>query len=154
LAGVGLAYGPGFQGLRAAWRRGDDLFVEADLPEGPAQDVAAFGVHPALLDAALHALGIEPRSSTQDVELPFSWAGASLHAAGASALRVRFSRHDEEGALSLVIADASGEPVASVEALRTRPVSPAQIHSALDSGHDSLHRVEWRTVSAASALPL
>ena len=29
----GYAYGPVFQGLKAAWRRGDDVFAEVELPE-------------------------------------------------------------------------------------------------------------------------
>ncbi|MYU20018.1 hypothetical protein GTZ78_57440, partial [Streptomyces sp. SID8361] len=28
LAGVGLEYGPVFRGVRAAWRRGDEVFAE------------------------------------------------------------------------------------------------------------------------------
>lgn len=54
LAGIGLAYGPAFRGLRRCWRRGDDLYAEVTLPEG--LDTEGFGVHPALLDASLHAL--------------------------------------------------------------------------------------------------
>ena len=49
----GLAYGPAFQGLRAAWRRGDDVFAEVALPEDGVTRPAGFGLHPALLDAAL-----------------------------------------------------------------------------------------------------
>ncbi|MFD0885935.1 beta-ketoacyl synthase N-terminal-like domain-containing protein, partial [Streptosporangium algeriense] len=51
---AGLEYGPAFRGLRAAWQRGEELFAEVTLPEPYAQDAAGFGVHPALLDAAVH----------------------------------------------------------------------------------------------------
>ncbi|MBO1420439.1 polyketide synthase dehydratase domain-containing protein, partial [Streptomyces sp. FH025] len=51
LAESGLAYGPAFQGVRAAWRRGEELFAEVALPDGVS--AAGFGLHPALLDAAL-----------------------------------------------------------------------------------------------------
>src|SRR6185369_1750199 len=54
LAASGLAYGPAFQGLRAAWRDGDDLYAEVSLPEGHTDQADAFGIHPALLDAAVH----------------------------------------------------------------------------------------------------
>ena len=57
LAAAGYGYGPAFRGLRAAWRRGDDVFAEVALPEEAAGDAGSFGVHPALLDAALHAAG-------------------------------------------------------------------------------------------------
>ncbi|WP_229890367.1 polyketide synthase dehydratase domain-containing protein, partial [Streptomyces griseomycini] len=52
----GFGYGPVFQGLRAAWRRGDEVFAEVALPEGVSAE--GFGLHPALLDAALHAIGL------------------------------------------------------------------------------------------------
>src|SRR5262249_35172026 len=59
LAKVGLSYGADFQGLRGAWQHGEDLFAEAVLPETIARDAAGFALHPALLDAALHALALE-----------------------------------------------------------------------------------------------
>nr|WP_237048514.1 polyketide synthase dehydratase domain-containing protein [Lentzea guizhouensis] len=48
----GFEYGPAFRGLRAAWRDGDTVFAEVALPDGVA--TGGFGLHPALLDAALH----------------------------------------------------------------------------------------------------
>ena len=33
LAAAGYGYGPAFRGLRAAWRRGEDVFAEVALPE-------------------------------------------------------------------------------------------------------------------------
>ncbi|MGW4378044.1 type I polyketide synthase, partial [Streptomyces albidoflavus] len=58
LVGAGFGYGPVFQGLRALWRRGDEVFAEVALPEDTWQEAARFGLHPALLDAALHAIGV------------------------------------------------------------------------------------------------
>ncbi|MEU2245069.1 thioester reductase domain-containing protein [Streptomyces sp. NPDC018338] len=57
LAGEGAAYGPGFRGVSAAWRLGDDLYAEIRLPEEGRNRALPgdFGLHPALLDAALHA---------------------------------------------------------------------------------------------------
>ena len=74
-------------GSTAMWRRGDEVFAEVALP----QDVQAgeFGVHPALLDASLHALAIA--ADDRQLALPFSWQRVSLHAAGASAVRVRLA---------------------------------------------------------------
>ncbi|MFD8340667.1 polyketide synthase dehydratase domain-containing protein, partial [Streptomyces solisilvae] len=54
LAGTGLQYGPVFQGLRSVWRRGTEVFAEIRLPEDTEPAASRFGVHPALLDAALH----------------------------------------------------------------------------------------------------
>ncbi|MYS47951.1 polyketide synthase, partial [Streptomyces sp. SID5998] len=51
---AGYEYGPVFQGLRRVWRRGEELFADVVLGEEAAGDAGAFGLHPALLDAALH----------------------------------------------------------------------------------------------------
>jgi acyl transferase domain-containing protein/NADPH:quinone reductase-like Zn-dependent oxidoreductase/acyl carrier protein len=119
LAGRGLGYGPIFQGLRAAWRDGDTVLAEVALPEqvGDAED---FGLHPALLDAALHASVFVPGLSKG--LLPFEWSGVSLHAGGARVLRVRLAPagHDT---VSVTAADVAGNPVISVTALALR--SPA-----------------------------
>ena len=55
LAAAGYGYGPAFQLLRAAWRQGEDVLAEVGMPEEAAAGAASFGLHPALLDAALHA---------------------------------------------------------------------------------------------------
>src|SRR6185295_14131803 len=56
LAAGGLAYGPAFQGLRAVWKRGDELFAEAELSPAAEADAARFALHPALFDSVLHAI--------------------------------------------------------------------------------------------------
>nr|WP_116210513.1 type I polyketide synthase [Streptomyces olivoreticuli] len=148
LAEAGLGYGPAFQGLRAVWRRGDDVFAEVALPEEQRAEAGRFGVHPALLDAALHAVaagaGADDREGTRP-SLPFVWNGVSLRATGATALRVRLSPTGR-GGLSVLVADASGEPVASVDALVTRPVSAEQLGTARGVARDALFRVDWARV--------
>ncbi|MFD0026634.1 polyketide synthase dehydratase domain-containing protein, partial [Streptomyces sp. NPDC058382] len=114
----GFGYGPVFQGLRGVWRRGGEVFAEVSLPEGVAGDAGAFGLHPALLDAGLHAawfLG----GSGDGGGVPFSWSGVSLHASGASVVRVRLVGVGE-GVVSVAVVDVSGAPVVSVESLAMR----------------------------------
>jgi acyl transferase domain-containing protein/NADP-dependent 3-hydroxy acid dehydrogenase YdfG/acyl carrier protein len=142
LAETGLHYGPDFQGLRAVWQRGDTLFAEVALPDAAAREADRFGVHPALLDAALHALAATTADDGSAVRLPFTWAGVSLHAVGASTARVRLERGDG-GRVAVSLADATGEPVATVEALLTRPVSRDDLHTALSSHHHALQHVRW-----------
>ncbi|MFF8104500.1 SDR family NAD(P)-dependent oxidoreductase, partial [Streptomyces sp. NPDC016640] len=134
LAEAGFAYGPAFRGLRAAWRRGEELFADVALDE--ATDGSAFGLHPALFDAALHAFALDNDGRGG---VPFSWAGVSLHASGASALRVRLTR-DADGTMALELADPAGDPVASVESLVVRPLAAGQLGAAT---HDSLYQVDW-----------
>ncbi|MBL0781470.1 type I polyketide synthase, partial [Streptomyces albidoflavus] len=111
LASHGVEYGPAFQGLRRLWRRDGELFAEVELPAEVRGEGAAFSVHPALLDAALHALGLG--GFVGEVEgpwLPFCWREVALVAAGPSALRVRLGRAGSEAA-EVELADPSGLPV-------------------------------------------
>ncbi|HEV2639091.1 MAG TPA: SDR family NAD(P)-dependent oxidoreductase [Actinocrinis sp.] len=119
LAATGYAYGPAFQGLRALWRSGTDLYAEIVLPEPLHADAAGYGLHPALLDAALHPLLVA--ADHDEIRLPYSWNGVRLHAAGATSLRVHLADAGD-GAIRLHATDFTGRPVASVDALTLRPV--------------------------------
>ncbi|MFD5387121.1 SDR family NAD(P)-dependent oxidoreductase [Streptomyces sp. NPDC127074] len=155
VAATGLAYGPVFQGLRAVWRKGDEVFAEVALPEESRAEAARFGLHPALLDTALHAwlvsAAAESEGSSGGIRLPFLWSGVSLYATGATSLRVRLTRTGADG-MSVLVADAAGTPVASADALVTRPVSEAQLASSAEDG-ESLYRVEWVAASPAAPVP-
>ncbi|MGW2775083.1 SDR family NAD(P)-dependent oxidoreductase [Streptomyces olivaceoviridis] len=149
LARTGYGYGEVFQGLRAMWRRGDELFAEAALPEGARATAAAFAVHPALLDAVLH-VNLLDLPGGQAV-LPFAWGGVTLHAAGTDALRLRLTPSGPE-AVALTLADAAGAPVATVRSLVARPVSAEQLAG---DGDDPLYRIDLvpAPVPAATELP-
>ncbi|WP_435593896.1 polyketide synthase dehydratase domain-containing protein, partial [Nocardia sp. bgisy118] len=144
LAETGFDYGPAFQGLQAVWRRGGEVFAEVVLPQPAAEQAGLFGIHPALLDAALHPALIESTQSDSDgdggLRLPFSWSGVSLFAAGAGVLRVRLTAA-ADGGLSLVVADGAGMAVAMVESLVARPVTAEQLNTAISTAgafHDRL----------------
>ncbi|MER5363588.1 polyketide synthase dehydratase domain-containing protein, partial [Streptomyces sp. NPDC002785] len=147
LAADGLPYGPAFQGLTAAWRRGDELFADVELPER--SQAAEFGLHPALLDSALHALGLAGDDQGQG-RLPFAWSGVSLYASGAATLRVRLELRGAAD-VRLEIADATGAPVAAVESLALRAISAEQVRAARTAFHESLFRLEWVEQPAADA---
>ncbi|WP_413101308.1 type I polyketide synthase [Streptomyces sp. Inha503] len=150
LADGGLRYGPVFQGLTAAWRRGDELFAEVRLDEPAASEAQAYGLHPALLDSALHALGLDGLGDGDGQgRLPFAWSGVSLYASGAPALRVRLELRGADG-VRLEIADAAGAPVAAVESLVLRAVSAEQVRAARAAYHESLFRVEWTQLPAGA----
>ncbi|MFF2951445.1 type I polyketide synthase [Kitasatospora sp. NPDC057965] len=141
LAELGLDYGPVFRGLRKVWRRGEEVFAEVVLPEDT--EAGGFGVHPALLDAALHAVGLGGLlPDTGQGRIPFSWSGVRLAATGAHALRVRLAPAGQD-AVSLLVADTTGRPVASVDSLVLRPFSGEELSAARSGRPDSLHRVDW-----------
>nr|UTI67673.1 AptF1 [Actinoallomurus sp. ID145808] len=141
IAGTGLTYGPVFQGVRALWRRGSEVFAEVALPEGASAD--GFGLHPALLDAALHGLGLG-RDVAAEPALPFAWSQVALHAVGTTGLRVRLEETADD-TVSLQLADPTGRPVASVGSLVLRALPAGQRND--PAGHDSLFGLEWAPVS-------
>ncbi len=126
LAARGYHYGPAFQGLRALWRRGGEVFADIAVPEGV--EVGGFGIHPVLLDAALQAAGLG--AETTQTMVPFCWQGVSLRAAGASRVRARIAAAGP-GAISLELADAAGLPVLSVGSMLVRPISAEQLSAAV-----------------------
>nr|AXL05660.1 polyketide synthase [uncultured bacterium] len=140
----GYTYGPVFQGLRAVWRRGDEVFADVALPEDERGEAARFGLHPALLDAALHAgmLGAAATEEHGPPVLPFAWNGLALHAAGASTLRVRLTFVGPT-AVSLTAADETGALVVAVDSLVSRPVAAEQLDAEAATSRDALFRVEW-----------
>ncbi|BBY20154.1 type I polyketide synthase [Mycobacterium stomatepiae] len=160
LAAHGYGYGPAFQGLTAAWIRGDEVFAEVRLPDA-AGGVTGFGVHPALLDAAMHSMVMARAAdeSATDVVLPFAWQGISLHAAGASAVRARIApagpppqAGGTPTGVSIELADGLGLPVLSVATMVARPVNEQQLRAALSSsGPDRLFEVVWSPVPEVAA---
>ncbi|MFF1955300.1 SDR family NAD(P)-dependent oxidoreductase, partial [Kitasatospora herbaricolor] len=152
LADDGYHYGPAFQGLRAGWRAEDGtLYAEVALPEEQAGTAPAYGLHPALLDAALHLVARHGRAAVPDgapaLVLPFAWSGVAVHAVGAAAARVRLRPVD--GGYALTLADAEGAPLASVRRLDLRPVEPEALTRALRSTSHrspdhSLYTLVWQ----------
>ncbi|MFF5443394.1 SDR family NAD(P)-dependent oxidoreductase, partial [Streptomyces achromogenes] len=116
LAAAGYEYGPAFQAVQAVWRRGGEVFAEVSVP-----DAARFSVHPALLDAALQPLALLA-GTEGGVRLPFSLGGIAVHRTGVTSARVRLTEV-RPGTYAVHLADRSGEPVATIEALTTRPMA-------------------------------
>ncbi|MGX9225746.1 polyketide synthase dehydratase domain-containing protein [Streptomyces albus] len=170
LAGTGSDYGPAFQGLAAAWRRGSEVFAEVALPDGT--DPAGFALHPALLDAALQAVSVGTLGDEGQGVMPFSWRNVALYSSGADHLRVRladltdntnnrnntYNANSADGAdspgsagsagsaVSVQVWDPAGTPVASAESLAFRPRAGAAPRRPRT---ESLLRTEWTPVPAA-----
>ncbi|MBW4717854.1 type I polyketide synthase [Saccharothrix obliqua] len=144
LADEGYEYGPAFQGLARAWRIGDDVYADLILDEGQQAQATNFDLHPALLDAALHAVGLisgGSRASLANLPLPFHWSGVRLYATGATATGVRLRRISAD-TVSLVLQDRSGLPIAEVDSLVMRPVDAASLRP-----EPPVHEVHWVPVT-------
>ncbi|PTA45216.1 SDR family NAD(P)-dependent oxidoreductase, partial [Micromonospora sp. RP3T] len=146
LARKGYDYGPAFRNLRAVWRAGDDLFAEVALDADRHDEAERYAIHPALLDACMHALALDGGSTGDQVLIPFSWSGITLLATGATSVRVRLAPAGEHR-VSLHLADPAGEGVARVEAVLVRPVSPANLRvGAARPADESLLVLRWDAV--------
>ncbi|QCX82580.1 Erythronolide synthase, modules 3 and 4 (plasmid) [Streptomyces sp. YIM 121038] len=139
---LGYHYGATFRGLRRMWRHGTELLAEVALPEEARSQGIGFGIHPALLDASLHAVLLETAGDSPTIRMPFSWHGVRLHATGSSTLRVRITRTGDDS-IGLVATDSTGQPVVSVDSLTSRSVSRERLHADSPESRDSLFRVEW-----------
>ncbi|BCB74409.1 hypothetical protein Pflav_008190 [Phytohabitans flavus] len=117
--------------VRAMWRDGADLYVEAALDDG---DTDRFGLHPALLEALLEPAA-EPGSTA------VHWSDVRLFATGATAVRARL-RPAGDGAWSLLVTDPNGTPVAQAESVALGAMAVSQTPAA-----GSLFGVSWVTVT-------
>ncbi|MGH3172077.1 MAG: acyltransferase domain-containing protein, partial [Trebonia sp.] len=148
LAERGYDYGPAFRGLTAAWRDGDVVFADLRLPEERQPEVAGFSVHPALVDAALHALAGDAGGSAGTVDVPFAWSGVTAHARGSMILRARLAPTGDDR-LMLTLANEKGAPVLSAQSVAIRPMPVERL--APVRADTELLRVRWDEVPAASS---
>ncbi|MEU7076085.1 SDR family NAD(P)-dependent oxidoreductase, partial [Streptomyces narbonensis] len=159
LAELGYGYGPAFQGLTGLWRDGTDTLAEIRLPAAQHESAGLFGVHPALLDAALHPIVLEggggggagagtgvgagaDADEPDRIRLPFAWAGVTLYAEGATALRVRITPTGPD-TVTLHLTDTSGAPVATVESLSLRAVEKNRLGTTAGRVDDALFTLAW-----------
>nr|WP_218007985.1 type I polyketide synthase [Herbidospora sakaeratensis] len=132
LADLGYEYGPAFRNLTAAWREGDTVHAEVRLPEGHEDDAARFALHPALFDAAMHAMALGGFLG-EGVRLPFTWSGVDLYATGATALRATLTPAGDD-TVTITLTDPTGAPIARVESLTlraaptTHPAEPTSLY--------------------------
>ncbi|MFK4268613.1 SDR family NAD(P)-dependent oxidoreductase [Streptomyces milbemycinicus] len=158
---AGYGYGAFFRGLTNVWHDGEDTLAEVVLPKEAAEQAGGFGIHPALLDAAMQpvllagqlrqcaaAAGADTASGT--VLLPFTWSGVRLWAGGATRLRVRLSPRPE--GLRVLLADATGAPVLTADAVALRETGVQQLRaSSRVRGSHGLFAVEWVPPLSATA---
>lgn len=143
LAQDGLHYGPVFRGLRRVWAGGDEIFAEAELPAGASAD--GFLLHPALLDAVLHA-AIRAAGGVGPPWVPFVWSGVALHAVGAARVRARLVRSGED-TVSVDVWDVAGDPVASIAAVAMRPLPADRLPAGAVSAVP--YRLGWTRIESA-----
>nr|WP_313896438.1 SDR family NAD(P)-dependent oxidoreductase [Streptomyces sp. GC420] len=132
-------------GLKQVWRRDDVLYAEVELPALHGVDPRGFRIHPALLHAALRAIGLGRfvDGSRPEEWLPYRCAGIRLKSAGAAtALRFRLAPAGEN-AVAIAVADQDGTPLGGVDSLLLRPADAGQLTELNFDHRDALFRVDW-----------
>ncbi|MGV7608844.1 fatty-acid--AMP ligase [Mycobacterium kansasii] len=124
LAECGLHYDPPFCSVRGIGHEPadpDHIYAEVALPAGT--DITGYGIHPALLDAALQpiaaALGVGADAEPAAVRLPFVFSGVTLYATAATRLQVWLSRTGVD-TFTLQASDPAGAPVISIDTVVVR----------------------------------
>ncbi len=128
-AAHGLAYGPTFQGLREIWASDGEALGRIEAPAGIATELAAYHIHPAVLDACVQtaagALQTAEREGDRSTFVPvrierFRFLGDGRAIAWCHAQVVRADRSGVTVDFTLV--DADGAAIAVVQGLRLRRI--------------------------------
>ncbi|MFG3410482.1 SDR family NAD(P)-dependent oxidoreductase, partial [Streptomyces sp. NPDC048142] len=128
---------------------GEDTLVR--LPEGLADEVASYGIHPHLLDEALagHAVGAGADGA---VSVPAEWRGVRLHATGATAVHARITGLDS-GAVALTLLDATGAPVVTADSIAYRDIPVERFRTVSDDPGEAVFEVGWIPVAGPDDAP-
>ncbi|WEB46116.1 acyltransferase domain-containing protein [Streptomyces yunnanensis] len=140
---------------------GSGAVIEAEVPvedlAESLQDVSRFGIHPALLDAALLNHPFLPREGT--LLLPTEWHGVRLHATGATTAHIRLTRTGDNTATAL-LTDQTGQPLLTIDNLTYHEIPHEQLVPAAGCGggmqlpgpRGPVRRTAATTGSAAGAI--
>ncbi|MDD9964954.1 MAG: thioester reductase domain-containing protein, partial [Myxococcales bacterium] len=145
LGGAGVTYGNAFRGLRSLSCGEDEVLGRVELP-ADLSEAEAYGVHPALLDAAFHSAFALPNKT--GAGLPFAIDRFTVHEPGAAAAAVYLRRRRAPSQVGLrvdvMLADARGRVIAEVEGLRARPLDEQGLTAQAAPLSRELFAVQWR----------
>jgi NADP-dependent 3-hydroxy acid dehydrogenase YdfG/acyl carrier protein len=155
LAAIGFAYGPSFQGIRSAWRRGEELFAELALDPEHADEAERYGLHPGLLDSALHgAVELMGEEGDGAPRMLFQWRGVRRYADQARTLRVRLGLiNAEPWQVEVAAVDELGRAVLAVEEVTARRLDPEQLRTSAARLDEAVLGLDWIEVEAPSSAP-
>ncbi len=147
LATHGLSYRDPFRavhGIGVDPAHPEIIHAEAALPAGT--DVTGYGIHPALLDAALHPLAamlVDRAGEATTPRLPFTFTGVRLHATDATHLQIRLTTIGAD-TFSLSATDPAGAPVLDIDTVVVRELSGRlSEHTPMTGTHDGVLELAW-----------
>ncbi|MFI1401157.1 SDR family NAD(P)-dependent oxidoreductase, partial [Streptomyces sp. NPDC020681] len=113
---------------------------EVRMPEWLRDEAGRFGLHPALLDAALGA-----RSATTQpgsVAFPARWRGVRLHATGATEAHASLTETGED-TVAVRLTDANGRLVATVASVSFVEMPEARFSGTRNSAYAAMLETDW-----------
>ena len=144
----GHEYGPAFRGMVALWRGENEALARIELPAGPSAEAAAYGMHPALLDASMQLLGAALPGSAEvdsagETYLPVSLGSYRLrthgHSRGWSHVRLRPSSDADGFSADVCLYDEAGAVMARLVDVYLRRSTVAALRPA-----PQLYELAWR----------
>src|SRR5215472_4455485 len=149
---LGLQYGPSFRGIRELYVGQHEVLTKVQLPDGLAD--AQYVMHPAFLDACLHAYplvlnGAEKiRSDRHSSYLPISLAEFRCYQDGIDKAWVhttlRSVEKDDTQVVDIRIYDMAERPVAELEGLAVRLLPLDKVVPTRAGTDDVFYRASWQ----------
>jgi acyl transferase domain-containing protein/surfactin synthase thioesterase subunit/acyl carrier protein len=154
---LGLEYGPSFQGIRELYVGQHEVLTKVQLPDGLAD--AQYVMHPAFLDACLHAYPLvlkgtgKIKSGCRSSYLPISLAEFRCYQDGIDKAWVhttlRSIGKDDTQVVDIRIYDVAERPVAELEGLAVRLLPLDKLVPTRAAADDVFYQVAWRKVRSA-----
>jgi acyl transferase domain-containing protein/acyl carrier protein len=154
---AGVEYGPAFRGLRSVRCGQGETVCELRLPQSLGASAESYGIHPALLDAALQSMAtVLTGLGGHEVVLPVGFKRFAVLAPIGNSVRVA-ARLDEAVAGAdfvqgeVFLHGEGGELVAFLEGVRLRRTEARIIRRATQQVREEwAYTLEWRRLSGAS----
>ncbi|MEU3391565.1 SDR family NAD(P)-dependent oxidoreductase [Streptomyces albidoflavus] len=150
LLDLGYGYGEAFQGVRSGAHEGDWAHSRIVLPEAARVNHRGFAIHPALVDAALHAAvrcGLLGEAAAGNISVPFIFSGVRI---GQDPEKVAadqcyaVARRVAPDAITLTLADDDGRLLLSVDRMVVRGLALPGAAPDLDAA--ALYAMAWYEV--------
>jgi thioester reductase-like protein len=150
LASLRLNYGPSFKALTRLRHSRDEALGEVRLADG--LEEGSYALHPALLDAALHAVAPLAGASWQHPLLPIRCEAYGTYRRGARTALVHvklLEASSRDVSVDVALLTPAGETIAELHGVKLREVEVAKLlRSELPATAKDFYRLDWQLKEA------
>ncbi|WP_017328303.1 type I polyketide synthase [Synechococcus sp. PCC 7336] len=150
-AGRGIAYGPEFRAVKAAWRCDGAALVQIELSESLLGDRDRYSLHPVLLDAGFQAVGAALGASCSDLYLPIAveqvrcFNSAATDVWSHAQLDRDARNRGEQIVADVTLFDGAGAAIAQIVGLTLKRASREKLLGLEpDAWQDWFYEIEWQ----------